>query len=316
MLDLYAGSGAMGLEALSRGAATGLRRDGTGGVPHDQRQPRQAAALGRARPLPGRRPLPRHGDGHLRPRLLRPVRTPQYDRLEPQLARDLPRLLADDGLLVLETVGAPARPRAPARGRRGVTAPRGLASSRANDHRDLSRHVRPRDERAHRRDRARRRRSSTASSSAWSAQPRHKAPMFTLDERVAFLNDDGANRERRGRRLLGARRRLRAQVGREGDLKGLSVISDFEWEFQMNQLNRVLAPEIETVYVMASPSVSLSVERREGDRPPSGEPWTSWSRRRSRIVFGSCTPTPTRAPREPQAQGIPLDFSARWTSSF
>jgi pantetheine-phosphate adenylyltransferase len=35
------------------------------------------------------------------------------------------------------------------------------------------------------------------------------------------------------------------------------VISDFEWEFQMNQLNRTLAPEIETVYVMASPSVSF-----------------------------------------------------------
>jgi pantetheine-phosphate adenylyltransferase len=35
------------------------------------------------------------------------------------------------------------------------------------------------------------------------------------------------------------------------------VISDFEWEFQMNQLNRMLAPEIETVYVMASPSVSF-----------------------------------------------------------
>src|SRR5213076_3489535 len=40
-------------------------------------------------------------------------------------------------------------------------------------------------------------------------------------------------------------------------VKGLRVISDFEWEFQMNQLNRTLAPDIETVYVMASPSVSF-----------------------------------------------------------
>ncbi|HWG56785.1 MAG TPA: pantetheine-phosphate adenylyltransferase, partial [Gaiellaceae bacterium] len=40
-------------------------------------------------------------------------------------------------------------------------------------------------------------------------------------------------------------------------VKGLRVISDFEWEFQMNQLNRHLAPEIETVYVMASPQVSF-----------------------------------------------------------
>jgi pantetheine-phosphate adenylyltransferase len=40
-------------------------------------------------------------------------------------------------------------------------------------------------------------------------------------------------------------------------VKGLRVISDFEWEFQMNQLNRQLAPDIETVYVMASPQVSF-----------------------------------------------------------
>src|SRR5204862_2983585 len=40
-------------------------------------------------------------------------------------------------------------------------------------------------------------------------------------------------------------------------VKGLRVISDFEWEFQMNQLNRHLAPDVETVYVMASPQVSF-----------------------------------------------------------
>ena len=40
-------------------------------------------------------------------------------------------------------------------------------------------------------------------------------------------------------------------------VKGLRVVSDFEWEFQMNQLNRTLAPDIETVYVMASPQVSF-----------------------------------------------------------
>ena len=39
--------------------------------------------------------------------------------------------------------------------------------------------------------------------------------------------------------------------------RSLRVISDFEWEFQMNQLNRTLAPEVETVYVMASASVSF-----------------------------------------------------------
>jgi pantetheine-phosphate adenylyltransferase len=40
-------------------------------------------------------------------------------------------------------------------------------------------------------------------------------------------------------------------------VKGLRAISDFEYEFEMNQLNRTLAPEIETVYLMASPQYSF-----------------------------------------------------------
>ena len=40
-------------------------------------------------------------------------------------------------------------------------------------------------------------------------------------------------------------------------VKGLRAISDFEYEFEMNQLNRKLAPEIESAYVMASPEYSF-----------------------------------------------------------
>ena len=40
-------------------------------------------------------------------------------------------------------------------------------------------------------------------------------------------------------------------------VKGLRVIADFEWEFQMNRLNHLLAPEIETMYVMSSPQYSF-----------------------------------------------------------
>ena len=36
-------------------------------------------------------------------------------------------------------------------------------------------------------------------------------------------------------------------------LKGLRAISDFEYEFAMAQLNRKLAPDIETIFMMASP---------------------------------------------------------------
>ena len=40
-------------------------------------------------------------------------------------------------------------------------------------------------------------------------------------------------------------------------LKGLRAISDFEYEFEMAQLNRLLAPEIESIYIIASPNYSF-----------------------------------------------------------
>jgi pantetheine-phosphate adenylyltransferase len=88
--------------------------------------------------------------------------------------------------------------------------------------------------------------------------PQHKEPMFAIEERVEFL-----------RAALGHLPNVEIEIFRElvvefaqkweakVIVKGLRVISDFEWEFQMNQLNRQLAPDIETVYVMASPQVSF-----------------------------------------------------------
>jgi pantetheine-phosphate adenylyltransferase len=40
-------------------------------------------------------------------------------------------------------------------------------------------------------------------------------------------------------------------------VKGLRAISDFEYELEMNQLNRVQAPDVESIYLMASPQFSF-----------------------------------------------------------
>jgi pantetheine-phosphate adenylyltransferase len=89
-------------------------------------------------------------------------------------------------------------------------------------------------------------------------EPRHKKPLFSLDDRVAFLRDALAGLENVEVEVFSE---LVVEFARKWDakiiVKGLRVISDFEWEFQMNQLNRTLAPDVETVYVMASPSVSF-----------------------------------------------------------
>jgi pantetheine-phosphate adenylyltransferase len=87
--------------------------------------------------------------------------------------------------------------------------------------------------------------------------PHHKTPMFGSDERVAFIREavDAANVE------VDVFKELVVEFARRWEaraiVKGLRVTSDFEWEFQMNQLNRHLAPDIETVFVMASPKVSF-----------------------------------------------------------
>jgi pantetheine-phosphate adenylyltransferase len=88
--------------------------------------------------------------------------------------------------------------------------------------------------------------------------PQHKETLFTVEERVAFLEAALAEAENV---VVDVFSELVVDFARKHDaktmVKGLRVISDFEWEFQMNHLNRQLAPEIETVYVMASPQYSF-----------------------------------------------------------
>ena len=88
--------------------------------------------------------------------------------------------------------------------------------------------------------------------------PAHKQTLFTVEERVAFLEDalrdtDNVVVDVFSELVVGFARKHDAKTM----VKGLRVIADFEWEFQMNHLNRLLAPEIETLYVMSSPLYSF-----------------------------------------------------------
>ncbi len=88
--------------------------------------------------------------------------------------------------------------------------------------------------------------------------PHHKEAMFSLEERVSFLQEALAELENVDvdvfhELVVDFARKHKAKTM----VKGLRVIADFEWEAQMNHLNRLLAPEIETMYVMASPQYSF-----------------------------------------------------------
>jgi pantetheine-phosphate adenylyltransferase len=84
-------------------------------------------------------------------------------------------------------------------------------------------------------------------------EPQHKQPLFSVEERVDFLEEavsdfDNVEVQVFSELVVEFARR----VGAKTLVKGLRAVSDFEWELQMQHLNRKLAPEIETLYLMSS----------------------------------------------------------------
>jgi pantetheine-phosphate adenylyltransferase len=82
--------------------------------------------------------------------------------------------------------------------------------------------------------------------------------LFTAEERQEFIQAATAGLDNVEVDLIS---NLLVEFAREHGataiVKGLRAISDFEYEFEMNQLNRKLAPEIESVYIIASPDYSF-----------------------------------------------------------
>jgi len=82
--------------------------------------------------------------------------------------------------------------------------------------------------------------------------------VFTTEERVEFVSD--ATREL-GNISVEPFSILLVEFARQRGamaiVKGLRAISDFEYELELNQLNRTQAPEIESVYLMASAKYSF-----------------------------------------------------------
>jgi len=105
VLDLYAGSGALGLEALSRGAARALfvERDGEAArsIERNLEKLRLGGTVLRRDAVSAL--AAEAGSGRKYDLVLVDPPYDMYPDLQPQLARYLPAVLAEDGLLVLET---------------------------------------------------------------------------------------------------------------------------------------------------------------------------------------------------------------------
>ncbi|GGY58388.1 pantetheine-phosphate adenylyltransferase [Marinobacter zhanjiangensis] len=84
-----------------------------------------------------------------------------------------------------------------------------------------------------------------------------KNPLFSLDERVKLCEE--STRHLENIRVVGFNNLLADFVRQqEGNvlLRGLRAVSDFEYEFQLANMNRHLAPEVESVFL--TPSNHLS----------------------------------------------------------
>jgi pantetheine-phosphate adenylyltransferase len=87
---------------------------------------------------------------------------------------------------------------------------------------------------------------------------RKNPPLFGIEERLAFIESatsdlDNVRAEPFDILVVDFAR----NVGAKSIVKGLRAISDFEYEFEMHQLNRMQAPDVDTLYLMASPQYSF-----------------------------------------------------------
>jgi pantetheine-phosphate adenylyltransferase len=87
---------------------------------------------------------------------------------------------------------------------------------------------------------------------------RKQTTVFSTEERVSFLETEVVEyRNVQVKPFDSLLVDFAREHGAKAIVKGLRAISDFEYEFEMNQLNRKMAPDIESIYLMAAPQFSF-----------------------------------------------------------
>ena len=100
-----------------------------------------------------------------------------------------------------------------------------------------------------------------------------KQPLFTVDERVEIIREAYRDHPRvEVDTFTGLLVDYAQRVGASVIIRGIRAISDFEFEFQMALMNRKLAPEFETIFLMPteeytylSSSIVRDIARLQGD---------------------------------------------------
>jgi pantetheine-phosphate adenylyltransferase len=87
---------------------------------------------------------------------------------------------------------------------------------------------------------------------------RKSKTLFSIEDRMAFIAGATAHLDNvRAEPFDVLIVEFAQRVGARAIVKGLRAVSDFEYESEMTNLNRLQAPDIDTLYLMASPQYSF-----------------------------------------------------------
>lgn len=88
-----------------------------------------------------------------------------------------------------------------------------------------------------------------------------KKPLFSLEERVAMIRYELDKQELSHKVSVLGFEGLLVDFARKQDaqilVRGMRAVSDFEYEFQLASMNRSLAPDVESVFLMPSENYSF-----------------------------------------------------------
>ena len=91
---------------------------------------------------------------------------------------------------------------------------------------------------------------------------REKNPLFTVEERVEMLKEvTGTLANVSIATFEGLMVEFARKQGASAVLRGIRAISDYEYEFQMALMNRRLAPDVETIFLMPDAKYSFVSSR-------------------------------------------------------
>jgi pantetheine-phosphate adenylyltransferase len=121
--------------------------------------------------------------------------------------------------------------------------------------------------------------------------PHKDAALFTPDERVEMIRDVIHDLEPRARvdKFSGLSVDYAERIGAKTIIRSLRAVTDFDYELQMAHMNKQMKPQIETVFLFASPKFFFTASRliREvaayGQRVPELVPEQVMNRLRAKL---------------------------------